>query len=202
MLFGTSGGGKSTLLNIIGTIDKPTKGNVFVCGTSESNWIIHTNGFEALRSETIRLVPLTMRLLPGICDSTTDNELAAIRLNKLGFVFQTFNLIAQLTALENVELPLALQGSLSASDRRKRATRALPPPFLFLPLNVLPSHVINISTFPDLLGPIRFDTLLQSCSKLSVWGKEPATFLPSCPGGSSRGSPLRGHWSIGPTCYS
>lgn len=35
MLFGTSGGGKSTLLNILGTIDKPTKGNVVVCGTSQ-----------------------------------------------------------------------------------------------------------------------------------------------------------------------
>ncbi len=37
LLFGTSGSGKSTLLNILGTIDKPTKGNVEVCGTSESN---------------------------------------------------------------------------------------------------------------------------------------------------------------------
>ena len=36
MLFGTSGGGKTSLLNIIGTIDKPTKGTVTVCGTSES----------------------------------------------------------------------------------------------------------------------------------------------------------------------
>lgn len=53
--------------------------------------------------------------------------MAAIRLNRLGFVFQTFNLIAQLTALENVELPLALQGALSAADRRKRATRDASP---------------------------------------------------------------------------
>jgi ABC-type lipoprotein export system ATPase subunit len=35
MLFGTSGGGKTSLLNIIGTIDKPTKGTVVVCGTSK-----------------------------------------------------------------------------------------------------------------------------------------------------------------------
>jgi len=66
-------------LNIIGTIDKPSKGDVYICG---------------LR----------------IKFSTKDTLLASIRLNKLGFVFQTFNLIGSLTALENVELPMQLQG--------------------------------------------------------------------------------------------
>eukprot|EP00286_Rhodomonas_abbreviata_P013881 CAMPEP_0181334800 /NCGR_PEP_ID=MMETSP1101-20121128/26469_1 /TAXON_ID=46948 /ORGANISM="Rhodomonas abbreviata, Strain Caron Lab Isolate" /LENGTH=293 /DNA_ID=CAMNT_0023444833 /DNA_START=67 /DNA_END=945 /DNA_ORIENTATION=- len=94
MLFGTSGGGKSTLLNILGTIDKPTKGNVVVCGTR-------------------------------ICDSTKDSDLAALRLHKLGFVFQTFNLISQLTALENVEVPLTLHGSLSKPERRARCKELL-----------------------------------------------------------------------------
>ena len=75
MILGTSGGGKTTLLNIIGTIDKPSKGDVYICG---------------LR----------------IKYSTKDKTLASIRLNKLGFVFQTFNLIGSLTALENVELPM------------------------------------------------------------------------------------------------
>ena len=74
-ILGTSGGGKTTLLNIIGTIDKPSKGDIYICG---------------LR----------------IKFSTKDTLLASIRLNKLGFVFQTFNLIGSLTALENVELPM------------------------------------------------------------------------------------------------
>ena len=80
-ILGTSGGGKTTLLNIIGTIDKPSKGDVYICG---------------LR----------------IKYSTKDQLLASIRLNKLGFVFQTFNLIGSLTALENVELPMQLRGKL------------------------------------------------------------------------------------------
>ena len=94
MLYGTSGGGKSTLLNIIGTIDLPTKGAVTVCGTR-------------------------------VTDSTPDTELAALRLNRLGFVFQTFNLISGMTALENVEMPLTLHGALSAAERRERCTSIL-----------------------------------------------------------------------------
>ena len=94
MLFGTSGGGKSTLLKIIGTIDRPTKGTVSVCGT--------------------RVAP-----------ATPDDELAKLRLHKLGFVFQTFNLVAGMTALENVEMPLTLQGSLSPAERNARCTSIL-----------------------------------------------------------------------------
>lgn len=89
-ILGTSGGGKTTLLNIIGTIDKPSKGDIYICG---------------LR----------------IKFSTKDTLLASIRLNKLGFVFQTFNLIGSLTALENVELPMQLQGKLSREEIRQRA---------------------------------------------------------------------------------
>ena len=74
-ILGTSGGGKTTMLNIIGTIDKPTKGDLYICGLRVKN-------------------------------NTPDQLLAAIRLNKLAFVFQTFNLIGSLTALENVELPM------------------------------------------------------------------------------------------------
>lgn len=93
-ILGTSGGGKTTLLNIIGTIDKPSKGDVYICG---------------LR----------------IKFSTADTLLASIRLNKLGFVFQTFNLIGSLTALENVELPMQLQGKLSREEIRNRARQLL-----------------------------------------------------------------------------
>ena len=94
MLYGTSGGGKSTLLNIIGTIDRPTKGSVRVCGTR-------------------------------ITDTTPDARLAELRLNKLGFVFQTFNLISGMTALENVEMPLTLHGSLPPKERRERCESIL-----------------------------------------------------------------------------
>lgn len=93
-ILGTSGGGKTTMLNIIGTIDKPTKGDLYICG---------------LRVKS----------------STKDELLASIRLNKIAFVFQTFNLIGSLTALENVELPMQLRGDMSRANIRKRAVDLL-----------------------------------------------------------------------------
>ncbi|MFV0352009.1 MAG: ABC transporter ATP-binding protein [Oscillospiraceae bacterium] len=56
--------------------------------------------------------------------SLTDNELSEIRNNMIGFIFQSFNLIANLTAYENVDLPLIYRG-LPASERRKLVTMAL-----------------------------------------------------------------------------
>jgi putative ABC transport system ATP-binding protein len=94
VIFGTSGGGKTTMLNILGTIDKPTKGELFIGGNR-------------------------------ITESTKDHELSDIRLRKIGFVFQTFNLLSSLTALENVEMPLILDGKLSVSERRQRAEEVL-----------------------------------------------------------------------------
>lgn len=56
--------------------------------------------------------------------SKTDDELAAIRNEKIGFVFQGFNLLPKLSAIENVELPLIYQG-VPAKERRERAKKAL-----------------------------------------------------------------------------
>ena len=57
----------------------------------------------------------------GQCTNELDDRrLTDLRLHKLGFIFQTFNLIQVLTVYQNVEFPLLLQGGMSANDRRKR----------------------------------------------------------------------------------
>jgi putative ABC transport system ATP-binding protein len=64
-------------------------------------------------------------LLDGIpVESMNDDELAAIRNKKIGFVFQTFNLLARTTALQNVELPL-IYAKISRAERRDLAEEAL-----------------------------------------------------------------------------
>ena len=64
-------------------------------------------------------------LLDGIpIENYSENQLAAVRNKKVGFVFQSFNLISKLTAEENVELPLIYQG-ISRSERQKRVSQAL-----------------------------------------------------------------------------
>jgi len=85
---GPSGSGKSTLLNLIGGLDVPTSGEI---------WIQD-------------------ELLNGL----TKAELADVRLRRLGFVFQSYNLIPVLSALENVEFVLQLQG-VNKATRNKRA---------------------------------------------------------------------------------
>ena len=77
-IMGPSGSGKSTLLNLIGGLDQPTTGEIFIDG----------------------------RPLHGI----TDDELTLIRRRRVGFIFQFFNLLPVLTAIENVSLPLLLEG--------------------------------------------------------------------------------------------
>lgn len=66
-----------------------------------------------------------MYLLDGIpIEDYTENELAKIRNQKIGFVFQSFNLISKLTAEENVELPLIYQG-VGRQERKQRVMEAL-----------------------------------------------------------------------------
>jgi len=110
IIYGTSGGGKTSLLNIMGTIDKPTKGSMRICSTRISR-------------------------------STTDTELSEIRRRRLGFVFQTFNLLSSLTALENVMLPMILAGNHSASERKQRAIQLLNRVGMGKRLNHLPSQL-------------------------------------------------------------
>ncbi len=91
-IVGPSGSGKSTLLNIMGLLDFPEKGKVFV--------------------EDKDITTLSL------------NELAKIRGKKIGFVFQQFNLIQHLTALENVILPMLFQ-NVSEVEAKKRAKELL-----------------------------------------------------------------------------
>ncbi len=87
-IMGPSGSGKSTAMNMVGALDVPTKGHIFLKGH----------------------------------DIATLNEsrLAQIRGQTIGFIFQQFNLIPTLTALENVMLPMTFQGQ----DREERIKRA------------------------------------------------------------------------------
>ncbi len=87
-IMGASGSGKSTFMNIIGCLDKPTKGEYYLDNNQVS--------------------------------SLDTDELAEIRNKKIGFVFQSFNLLARTTAIENVELPMIYNNT----DSKKRAERA------------------------------------------------------------------------------
>lgn len=91
-IMGASGSGKSSAMNIIGCLDRPTTGNYYL------------DGLNVAQME--------------------ESDLAHVRNLKLGFVFQQFHLLAQLTALENVMLPMVYAG-IPAKERTARATEAL-----------------------------------------------------------------------------
>ena len=110
MILGTSGGGKTSLLNIIGTIDKPTKGEITICGQR-------------------------------ITATTTDRQFADLRLRRIGFVFQTFNLIPSMNAEENVALPMILAGDKSRGSIARRARELLTRVGLGHRLDHLPSQL-------------------------------------------------------------
>lgn len=91
-IMGASGSGKSTAMNIIGCLDRPSSGSYQLDGVSVAQM--------------------------------NERELAKIRNLKIGFVFQQFHLLPQMTALDNVMLPMLYAG-ISAKERRQRATEAL-----------------------------------------------------------------------------
>jgi putative ABC transport system ATP-binding protein len=87
-----SGGGKTTLLNAIGGLDKPDSGEVYIAGRR--------------------------------IDNLSKGELADLRLRQIGFVFQAYNLIPVLTARENVEFVMQVQG-VPTDERRESALAIL-----------------------------------------------------------------------------
>ena len=91
-IMGASGSGKSTFMNLLGCLDRPSSGRYLLEGTDVSQ---HDK-----------------------------KALALIRNQKIGFVFQGFNLLARTTALENTELP-TLYSKIERAERERRATEAL-----------------------------------------------------------------------------
>lgn len=85
-IMGPSGSGKSTLLNMLGCLDQPTSGSLWL-GTDDAA-------------------------------KMNDDQLADIRSQRIGFVFQAYNLIQQLTVVENIQVPLFYQGR-SLTKRQK-----------------------------------------------------------------------------------
>ncbi len=92
-LIGASGSGKSTLLNLIGCIDQPDQGRIFIDQEEIS--------------------------------ALSETALGELRNRKIGFIFQSFNLVPVLNVFENVELPLLIQSEISESERRERVMAAI-----------------------------------------------------------------------------
>ena len=91
-IMGPSGSGKSTLMYLMGVLDVPSKGEIYLDGKNISK--------------------------------LSENTLAQIRGKKIGFVFQQFNLLQNLTALENVMMPMIFQ-DVKEPERKKRAKELL-----------------------------------------------------------------------------
>lgn len=80
--------------------------------------------------------------LDGVSVKDLDkNELATIRNTKIGFIFQSYNLLARTSAIENVELPLLYNPAISAEERRQRAVEALKKVGLETRMGHMPSQL-------------------------------------------------------------
>lgn len=87
-IMGPSGSGKSTLLNMLGCLDQPTSGSLWLGGDDVAKM--------------------------------SDDQLASIRSQRIGFVFQSYNLIQQLTVVENIQVPLFYQGRSLTKEQKER----------------------------------------------------------------------------------
>jgi len=92
-IMGHSGSGKSTMMNLIGCLDRPNSGKYELDGLDVSKM--------------------------------NDDQLAAVRNKKIGFVFQSFNLLPRISALMNVELPLIYNGTKNRHERAMKAMEAV-----------------------------------------------------------------------------
>lgn len=86
-IMGASGSGKSTMLNLLGCLDRPTHGTILLGEDDVSK--------------------------------LNDYDLSMIRATRIGFVFQSYNLIQQLTVIENIEVPLFYQGKIGGNARKR-----------------------------------------------------------------------------------
>ena len=111
-IIGQSGSGKSTFMNMLGCLDVPTSGEYFLNGTDVSTMEDNepTSGSYYLNGKDV--------------SHMSDDELSDIRNVEIGFIFQGFNLISNLTAIENVELPLVYRG-VDRKNRHKLAVESL-----------------------------------------------------------------------------
>ena len=100
-IVGTSGSGKSTMLNMLAGLEKPTKGEVIVAGEH--------------------------------LEKMNENQLVKFRREHVGFIFQSFNLLGTMNAIENVALPLTFRGV----DKKVREAKAVE----MLKLVGLPKHM-------------------------------------------------------------
>lgn len=92
-IMGSSGSGKSTMLNLLGCLDRPTDGQYYLGD-----------------QDIARL---------------NDNDLSEIRSRKIGFIFQSYNLVQQYTVVENIQIPLTYQGSGEITAEQQRRTMEL-----------------------------------------------------------------------------